>query len=162
MSKLKKKECLYYLEKNRFGILAVCLNNEPFTYLIKYDLDYFNGYVTLSFKLKKNSKLISILKSNNRSLQARQRLKIMETSNSGFDIAQKDLELRGPGDFFGIRQSGLPEFKLANLLTDVNVLKETQEAVKDLLKEDRNLSKHITLKKELFDKYGEQLTKRTT
>ena len=65
MSKLKKKECLYYLEKNRFGILAVCLNNEPFTYLIKYDLDYFNGYVTLSFKLKKNSKLISILKSNN-------------------------------------------------------------------------------------------------
>lgn len=103
-----------------------------------------------------------ILKSNNRSLQARQRLKIMETSNSGFDIAQKDLELRGPGDFFGIRQSGLPEFKLANLLTDVNVLKETQEAVKDLLKEDRNLSKHITLKKELFDKYGEQLTKRTT
>ena len=103
-----------------------------------------------------------ILKSNNRSLQARQRLKIMETSNSGFDIAQKDLELRGPGDFFGIRQSGLPEFKLANLLTDVNVLKETQDAVKDILKEDRNLSKHIPLKKELFDKYGEQLTKRTT
>ena len=92
-------------------------------------------------------------RSNNRSLQARQRLKIMETSNSGFDIAQKDLELRGPGDFFGIRQSGLPEFKLANLLTDVNVLKETQDAVKDILKEDRNLSKHIPLKKELFDKY---------
>lgn len=103
-----------------------------------------------------------ILKSNNRSLQSRQRLKIMETSNSGFDIAQKDLELRGPGDFFGIRQSGLPEFKLANLLTDVNILKETQEAVKELLKDDRNLDKHIVLKKELFNKYGEQLTKRTT
>lgn len=103
-----------------------------------------------------------ILKSNNRSIQSRQRLKIMETSNSGFDIAQKDLELRGPGDFFGIRQSGLPEFKLANLLTDVNVLKETQEAVKELLKEDRSLNNHKNLKKELFDRYGEQLTKRTT
>ncbi|MDD3304162.1 MAG: ATP-dependent DNA helicase RecG [Clostridia bacterium] len=103
-----------------------------------------------------------ILKSNNRSLQSRQRLKIMESSNSGFEIAQKDLELRGPGDFFGIRQSGLPEFKLANLLTDVNVLKETQDAVKELLEEDRNLEHHIQLKKELFNQYGEQLTKRTT
>ena len=77
-----------------------------------------------------------ILKSNNRSVNARERLKIMEKSNSGFDIAEKDLELRGPGDFFGIRQSGLPEFKLADLLKDVTILKQTIDAAKQILQED--------------------------
>lgn len=65
MSKLKKKDCLYYLENSKLGILAVCINNEPFTYLIKYDLDFFNGCFILSFKLKKSSKLINVLKTNN-------------------------------------------------------------------------------------------------
>ena len=75
-----------------------------------------------------------ILKSNNKSAIARQRLDVMRKSNDGFEIAQKDLELRGPGDFFGIRQSGMPEFKLANLLTDNLVLEQTQEAVKEINK----------------------------
>ena len=64
------------------------------------------------------------LKSNNKSVTSRERLKIMEKSNSGFDVARKDLELRGPGDFFGIRQSGLPEFKLADLLKDMEKQEE--------------------------------------
>ena len=98
-----------------------------------------------------------ILKSNNRSVNARERLKIMEKSNSGFDIAQKDLELRGPGDFFGIRQSGLPEFKLADLLKDVNILKQTTEAVKEILNEDEKLEKYPQIKEALNIKFGDSL-----
>lgn len=100
-----------------------------------------------------------ILKSSNRSVNARERLKIMEKSNSGFDIAEKDLELRGPGDFFGIRQSGMPEFKLANLLTDASILKSSQEAAKELIEKDRNfeLEENAKIKEALFEKFGEQL-----
>lgn len=100
-----------------------------------------------------------ILKSSNRSVNARERLKIMEKSNSGFDIAEKDLELRGPGDFFGIRQSGMPEFKLANLLTDTSILKSSQEAAKELVQKDKNfeLEENAKIKEALFEKFGEQL-----
>lgn len=100
-----------------------------------------------------------ILKSNNKSINSRERLKIMEKSNSGFDVAQKDLELRGPGDFFGIRQSGLPEFKLANLLKDIKVLQDAQIAAKELLEEDKYLEKEENkpLKDELYNKFGEML-----
>ena len=103
-----------------------------------------------------------ILKSKNRSVKSRERLKIMEKSNSGFEIAEKDLELRGPGDFFGIRQSGLPEFKLANLLTDVKLLKQTQEAAKFVISKDPKLAKLPKIKKILHDKFGEQLVNRNT
>ncbi|MCX8074464.1 MAG: ATP-dependent DNA helicase RecG [Clostridia bacterium] len=100
-----------------------------------------------------------ILKSNNKSTQALERLKIMEKSNSGFEIAEKDLELRGPGDFFGIRQHGLPEFKLANLLKDVNILKMAGQASKELIANDKNLEKieNKKIREELFNKFGEQL-----
>ncbi len=105
-----------------------------------------------------------ILKSNNKSLKARERLKIMEKSNNGFDIAQKDLELRGPGDFFGFRQSGLPEFKLANLLKDISVLKDAQVAAKEVIKEDKKLclDKNLPLKNTLLKKFGEQINNITT
>ena len=100
-----------------------------------------------------------ILKSNNRSAVSRERLDTMRKSNDGFYIAKKDLELRGPGDFFGIRQSGMPEFKLANLLTDTKVLEKTQEAVKDILKNDKNLEleENRKIKETLLLKFGEQL-----
>ncbi len=100
-----------------------------------------------------------ILKSNNKSPIARQRLEIMHKSNDGFEIAQKDLELRGPGDFFGIRQSGMPEFKLANLLTDSSILEKTQEAVKNIIETDRALEREENrkIKDALYEKYGEQL-----
>ncbi len=105
-----------------------------------------------------------ILKSNNKSQKSIQRLKIMEKSNSGFDVAEKDLELRGPGDFFGIRQSGMPEFKLANLLTDINVLKQAQMAAKEVISKDRYLKseENQKLKKVLYSKFKEQLTNITT
>lgn len=100
-----------------------------------------------------------ILKSNNKSVQSMERLKIMEKSSSGFQVAEKDLELRGPGDFFGIRQHGLPEFKLANLLTDINILKNAQILAKEIIQDDKNLEKeeNYNIKRELFKKFGEQL-----
>lgn len=100
-----------------------------------------------------------ILKSNNRSVNSRERLKIMEKSNDGFEVAQKDLELRGPGDFFGIRQSGLPEFKIANLLKDIKILKKAQEAASILIKDDPKLQKEENkyIKMIIYKKYSEQL-----
>lgn len=100
-----------------------------------------------------------VLKSNNRSQKSRERLQIMEKSNSGFEIAEKDLELRGPGDFFGIRQSGLPEFKLANLLKDIQVLKDAQDAAKAIIQKDKYLlsEENVKIKEAIYQKFGEQL-----
>lgn len=100
-----------------------------------------------------------ILKSSNRSQKVMERLKIMEKSNDGFKIAEKDLELRGPGDFFGIRQSGLPEFKLADLLKDMKVLELTTKAAKEVLENDKLLEKEENkmLRDEIYLQYGNQL-----
>lgn len=62
-------------------------------------------------------------------------------SNDGFYISEQDLKIRGPGDFFGTRQHGLPEMRIANLFTDGDVLIMAQNACDDLLSEDRSLSK---------------------
>ena len=66
------------------------------------------------------------------SKEARERLEILNKSNDGFFIASEDLKLRGPGDLFGIRQSGDLEFKLGDIFTDAAVLKEAAEAAKNL------------------------------
>lgn len=100
-----------------------------------------------------------ILKSNSKSAKSKERLKTMEKSSSGFDVAQKDLELRGPGDFFGIRQSGLPEFKLANLLKDIKILQNAQIAAKEVLENDKYLEKkeNKEIKERLYEKFGDML-----
>lgn len=101
-----------------------------------------------------------ILKTKNMSKECRERLGIMVKSNNGFEIAEKDLKLRGPGDFFGIRQHGLPEFKLADLMKDTKLLKLTNDAAKEVLYEDEylNCNKHKLLKEELYKRYKDQLT----
>lgn len=76
-----------------------------------------------------------ILFNQGKSQIARQRMEIMATSNDGFAISEKDLELRGPGDIFGVRQHGLPEFKIANLYRDMDVLKDVQKAAKYIMSE---------------------------
>lgn len=81
------------------------------------------------------------------------RAEIIESTNDGFKIAEADLEMRGPGEFLGRRQSGLPGFKLANLVRDLPILKEARAAAQELLKRDPTLSKpeHLLIKKE-FEK----------
>ena len=62
-----------------------------------------------------------IFLSDNPSPEARKRLSLMETTNDGFELAEEDLKLRGPGEFFGVRQSGLPDLRMASL-SDVTIL----------------------------------------
>jgi ATP-dependent DNA helicase RecG len=67
---------------------------------------------------------------------ASRRMEIMSSSTDGFYISEQDLVIRGPGEFFGTRQHGLPEFKIANIYQDMAVLKTAQEAAIRLLGED--------------------------
>ena len=79
---------------------------------------------------------------------AKKRMDIMVKSTDGFVISEKDLELRGPGEFFGTRQAGVPELKIANIISDNDILKQAQEAaektVKSIDKDD-----NVMLKKEI-------------
>ena len=71
---------------------------------------------------------------------SKKRLKIMCDTQDGFKIADEDLKMRGPGDFFGSRQHGLPEFKIADILSDMKVLRAARAAADDILKSDPDLS----------------------
>ena len=82
-----------------------------------------------------------ILISENRSPDTRARLKVLTETSDGFRIAEEDLKLRGPGDFFGDRQHGLPALRVADLNTDTRVLKEAQSAAAALLAADPDLSR---------------------
>ena len=82
-----------------------------------------------------------ILVSDAQNEEAQTRLKVMCQTSDGFKIADEDLKLRGPGDFFGSRQHGLPKMKIANLLTDMKTLKEAQAEAKNILKDDPSLRK---------------------
>ena len=81
----------------------------------------------------------------------------MEQTNDGFKISEKDLEIRGPGEFFGTRQHGLPELKVANIFKHIKILKLAQEEARNILKNDKNLSKNenILLKKEIIEKFSD-------
>lgn len=80
-----------------------------------------------------------------------ERLDILNRSNDGFYIASEDLKLRGPGDFFGVRQSGDMEFKIADIYTDAKLLKNVSEEVNRILERDPNLEQedHRLLKERL-------------
>jgi ATP-dependent DNA helicase RecG len=80
--------------------------------------------------------------------EATRRAEIMEGTNDGFKIAEADLEMRGPGEFLGTRQSGLPGFKMANLVRDLKILQDAREAAFDLISSDPDLKKpeHALLK----------------
>ena len=88
------------------------------------------------------------------SSEGRQRMKIMEETMDGFKIADKDLELRGPGDFLGTRQSGVLVLKMANMSSDLEILTKARNVAKLLLKKDPNLSKleHRKLKDKVVQK----------
>ncbi|NLC39156.1 MAG: ATP-dependent DNA helicase RecG [Clostridia bacterium] len=64
--------------------------------------------------------------------EGKRRIKIMISTDNGFQLAEEDLKLRGPGDFFGVRQHGLPSFKAANLLTDYQLLEAAREAAREI------------------------------
>ncbi|OLS01721.1 ATP-dependent DNA helicase RecG [Tissierella creatinophila DSM 6911] len=93
---------------------------------------------------------------------ARERMRILQDSTDGFKISEKDLEIRGPGEFFGTRQHGLPELKIANLFTDIRILKIVQKEALEIMRIDPNLERleHQKLKieiKNMFKDVGEDL-----
>lgn len=77
------------------------------------------------------------------------RLEVMHKSNDGFFIAQEDLRLRGPGDFFGIRQSGELGFRLADIIGDADLLQKASQDVADFLKENEGLENYPAIRKNL-------------
>jgi ATP-dependent DNA helicase RecG len=83
-----------------------------------------------------------ILISDNQNDETKQRLKVMTKTADGFKIAEEDLRLRGPGDFFGQRQHGLPGLRVADIGCDTQLLKEAQEAAETLLTVDPELKNH--------------------
>ena len=83
-----------------------------------------------------------ILISDNKNEETRQRLKVMTKTSDGFKIAEEDLRLRGPGDFFGQRQHGLPGLRIADIGCDTQLLREAQQAAEALLKRDPGLIRY--------------------
>lgn len=80
-----------------------------------------------------------ILMNEGKGKVAKERMSIMEKTNDGFLISEKDLEIRGPGEFFGIRQHGLPELKITQFPRDMKILKAAQEVSFDIINKDPEL-----------------------
>ena len=99
-----------------------------------------------------------ILISDNRQPTTRTRLKLLCQTNDGFELAQQDLKLRGPGDFFGRRQHGLPQLKMADFATDLAQLEQAREAAQAVLEEDPGLRKpeHRLLREEVERMFAAQ------
>lgn len=100
-----------------------------------------------------------ILKYKGNSEQTRERMKIMVETNDGFKVSEKDLEMRGSGEFFGTKQHGLPEFKIANLFEDMQILKQVQSLAMKILQEDKilELEKNKILKTTVDKKFQHRI-----
>lgn len=98
-----------------------------------------------------------ILFSDSKGEVAKERVRVMCGTSDGFKIAEYDLKLRGPGEFFGVRQHGLPELKISNLATDMQLLKTAQEAAIGLIKADPALEmkQNKALKAAVMKKFNE-------
>ena len=100
-----------------------------------------------------------ILLTDNATEETRARLKIMSSLHDGFAIAEEDLKMRGGGDFFGSRQSGLPPLKVADLYSDRQLLGDSSNAAKEILQNSPDLSEYSVLKEKaelLLDENGSE------
>jgi ATP-dependent DNA helicase RecG len=104
--------------------------------------------------------LLCLLMSSSKAETARQRLQVLEKSQDGFFISEMDMRFRGPGEGMGMRQSELPDFALASLVEDQNVLELARDAAERTIEKDLTLDRGVTMKAELVDRYqrlmGEQ------
>jgi ATP-dependent DNA helicase RecG len=90
---------------------------------------------------------------------SRERLEALVRSNDGFVIAEEDLRIRGPGEFFGFRQWGMPEFRVANIVRDADLLQQARQEAFALLKIDPDLKApaHQELRDAMLRKWREKL-----
>ena len=104
-----------------------------------------------------------IFMSASKSEETKERLEILNHSNDGFFIAGEDLRLRGPGDLFGIRQSGILDFKIADVFQDAKVLKSAAEEAGKILEDDPKLERpvHAGLKKHIDSRIQEIMLEAT-
>ena len=102
---------------------------------------------------------LCLLVADPRSEEGRLRLEALCRTHSGFEIAEFDLQLRGPGDFFGTRQHGLPALRIADPVRDAVLLRQAREAARRLLEEDPELRRpeHAALRQEVLSRYGAYL-----
>jgi ATP-dependent DNA helicase RecG len=93
------------------------------------------------------------------SQDARKRLKVMEKTSDGFILAEEDLAIRGPGDFLGTRQSGLPDFRIASIIRDARILNDAKEDAFQLVATDPFLEKpgHLVMRETLLWKWQGKL-----
>ena len=100
-----------------------------------------------------------ILKYQGNSQIIRERMKVISSTNDGFIISEKDLELRGSGEFFGTKQHGIPEFKIANLFEDISVLKQVQGITMEIIDDDPLLEKekNASLRKLVDEKFKNRI-----
>ena len=104
-----------------------------------------------------SEKSTCILISDAQNEEATQRFKIMCETSDGFKIANEDLKLRGPGDFFGKRQHGLPKLSLADILTDTELLMKAQRSAAEIIKKDKalELPEHARLRRQVDRMFSE-------
>jgi ATP-dependent DNA helicase RecG len=94
-----------------------------------------------------------LLMSSSKSETARQRLKVLEQSQDGFFISEMDMRFRGPGEVLGTRQSGLPDFALASLVEDQDVLELARSAAQKVIEIDPTIERWALMKAELEYRY---------
>jgi ATP-dependent DNA helicase RecG len=96
-----------------------------------------------------------VLIADPRTDEGRERLEVMSRSGNGFEIAEEDLRIRGPGEFYGTRQSGIPSLRIANILRDVDILEKSREDAFRLVKADPHLRapEYADLKAEIFRRF---------
>jgi len=104
-----------------------------------------------------------LLCSDSESPKTKERLSIIVNSRNGFEIADEDLKLRGPGEFFGEKQSGFVKFKIADLITDGPIIRDARMNAFEIIKNDANLTqnKHINIKQKFDDEYLQLFLKTT-
>ena len=100
---------------------------------------------------RSNLQSYCLLVSTTKNEETRQRLSIMEETNNGFIIAEKDLQIRGPGEFLGVRQSGLPDFSIADITKDVKILEMARTDAFELVATS-SIKDHTNLQSALDEK----------
>ncbi len=102
-----------------------------------------------------------ILVSDGKTREACERLNVLTRTNDGFEIAEKDMEQRGTGEFFGLRQHGLPELKLADIMKDMDILKEARDSARSILDLGMERNEYREIMKEVDYKFDSNIDSKT-